>query len=495
MMGCVGQTIEPVHEAGHDEAEVRVTSDQLDGWTSDAQWVLAPPIEATAGVSRVGVFLGLGAPGEMPRMQARVFAADGVPGEWVDVAQTWGEEDHYVGVADFGHVAASAELRIAMESIEAIEHLRWNAVVPEEHPEADGEVGASTEALRSELSGIGVVARSAWGARATRCTSNNSSKHRMAIHHTVTGSSNPERQLRGIQSYHMDSRGWCDVGYHFLIGSDGRAYEGRPLHLLGSHVGGNNTGNIGISFIGCFHTSGCSGLGPTTPPDGMVEAAGRLAGRLAEIYGIAVNTSTLKGHRDHSGASTSCPGDNVHRRLGDIRRIASSGSPPPPPPPPGDGCNHTYGGTYENGGCSSGYQCCGGRWRTRGACGACSCVETSGRIGCTAAAPAPPPPASCTHTYGGTYADTACSAAYQCCDGRWRTRGSCGGCLCTEPTGSSGCTTGPPPGASCTHSNGGRYANTACSPSWQCCDGRWRSRGSCGACFCTESTGSTGCGA
>ena len=44
----------------------------------------------------------------------------------------------------------------------------------------------------------------------------------------------------------------------------------------------------------------------------------------------------------------------------------------------------------------------------------------------------PPPPAgaSCTHSYGGSYANTACSAAYQCCDGSWRGRGvgRCGFC-------------------------------------------------------------------
>jgi hypothetical protein len=51
-----------------------------------------------------------------------------------------------------------------------------------------------------------------------------------------------------------------------------------------------------------------------------------------------------------------------------------------------------------------------------------------------------------------------------------------------------------PSGASCTHSYGGEYADGGCSPSYQCCDGEWLSRGACGACLCEEATGETGCG-
>lgn len=46
----------------------------------------------------------------------------------------------------------------------------------------------------------------------------------------------------------------------------------------------------------------------------------------------------------------------------------------------------------------------------------------------------------------------------------------------------------------CWHSFGGRYAAGACSASYQCCDGRWaEGAGSCGACSCVEETGALGC--
>ena len=290
---------------------------------------------------------------------------------------------------------------------------------------------AARSPLSAGLIALGVVSRTDWGARATRCTSRDSNKTRVAVHHTVTGQSDAARQLRGIQRFHMDTRGWCDVGYHFLIGADGLIYEGRPLEFLGTHVGGNNTGNIGISFIGCFHTSGCSGLGPTEPSQNMIDAAARLVGELSSEYGIAITSDLVKGHRDHSGQSTSCPGDNLHQRIADIRRGATTS-----PPPDSASCRHTFGGSYSDRGCSAGYQCCGGTWQTRGHCGACSCVETTGMQGCTST---PPPGAPCVDTYGSRHANTACPLNHQCCDGRWRSLGFCGSCFCSEAPGAIGC--------------------------------------------------------
>lgn len=51
-----------------------------------------------------------------------------------------------------------------------------------------------------------------------------------------------------------------------------------------------------------------------------------------------------------------------------------------------------------------------------------------------------------------------------------------------------------PTGRSCTHSFGGEYVDQGCSPSFQCCDGTWQTRGACGTCTCEEPTGETGCG-
>jgi len=462
LAGCVTPLGSREQALDHTEQEITVSADEMASWAVDGEWMVSPVLDAPDGATRVGMLLSMLDVGAvLPVVEARATEGGEPVGEWQALGMTWNEDDQMVAIAELGTIGDGAELRIRADGVPGIRLVHWGAVIPEipdteilEAPVED--VAGATADLRTELRGLGIISRESWGARATRCTSGDSRRTRMAIHHTVTGSSNSLSQVRGIQRFHMDTRGWCDVGYHFLIGHDGNIYEARPLHLLGAHVGNNNTGNIGISFVGCYHTSGCSGLGPSTPSAAALESAGRLMGSLSRLYGITLSTSTVKGHRAHSGASTSCPGNNLFSRIPDLiatgraRSLGSSTPAPTPTPTPtptaGASCTHTYGGTYANTACSASYQCCDGRWRERGsstACGACSCTETSGSRGCTApAASGPPAGASCNHTYGGRYNNTACSAGYQCCDGRWRERGSssaCGACYCTEASGSTGC--------------------------------------------------------
>ena len=59
-------------------------------------------------------------------------------------------------------------------------------------------------------------------------------------------------EMRFIQDFHQNGRGWTDIGYHYCVDDAGRIYEGVPRDFRGTHVGGANTGNIGISMFGNF---------------------------------------------------------------------------------------------------------------------------------------------------------------------------------------------------------------------------------------------------
>lgn len=50
----------------------------------------------------------------------------------------------------------------------------------------------------------------------------------------------------------MDHNGWADIGYNFLIGEDGIAYEGRGWGIRGAHSPDYNAKSIGICIIGNF---------------------------------------------------------------------------------------------------------------------------------------------------------------------------------------------------------------------------------------------------
>nr|ATL64823.1 peptidoglycan recognition protein SA [Bombus impetuosus]ATL64827.1 peptidoglycan recognition protein SA [Bombus picipes] len=92
------------------------------------------------------------------------------------------------------------------------------------------------------------------------------------IHHTVTAECDTRStciaQAENIRSYHMDSNGWDDIGYSFLIGGDGNIYEGRGWNREGAHTIGYNKKSVAIGFIGNFQEKAAS--------DKMLNAAHKL---------------------------------------------------------------------------------------------------------------------------------------------------------------------------------------------------------------------------
>ncbi len=158
----------------------------------------------------------------------------------------------------------------------------------------------------------------------------NPSYNRMTFHHAACcGASTYEEgiaQVKGIQDFHQEVRGWSDIGYHFVFDQSGRLYQGRPfldnrtdLNLppvlaQGAHVGGANTGNIGVAVLGCYHPpegGACVDVMSTALRDSLVT----LYAYLSERYGV--DTENLFGHRDQS--ATSCPGDNNYALLPSLR--------------------------------------------------------------------------------------------------------------------------------------------------------------------------------
>lgn len=152
-----------------------------------------------------------------------------------------------------------------------------------------------------------VNSRAAWGAARARCASFHAPT-KLTIHHTVTPTldlMSPQSRLRQIQAFHQNVQGWCDIGYHFLVSRDGQIWEGRPAGQLGSHVGGNNTGNLGISFMGTFITNRAT--------ETQINKVAVLVKGLASKYPISVSSTEIKGHRQYGG--TTCPGDALFAQI------------------------------------------------------------------------------------------------------------------------------------------------------------------------------------
>lgn len=53
-----------------------------------------------------------------------------------------------------------------------------------------------------------------------------------------------------IKRWHVQERGWRDIGYHYVIELDGRVRPGRPIEMQGAHCTGHNKTSIGICYVG-----------------------------------------------------------------------------------------------------------------------------------------------------------------------------------------------------------------------------------------------------
>lgn len=104
-----------------------------------------------------------------------------------------------------------------------------------------------------------IVPRSAWTSKGVGPNHNlMNGVQRITVHHTdehagMAGLPDIE-VVRRIENYHRGpEKGWAAIGYHYLVGKDGRIYEGRPVKYQGAHVSGANEHNLGISVIGDFN--------------------------------------------------------------------------------------------------------------------------------------------------------------------------------------------------------------------------------------------------
>ena len=70
------------------------------------------------------------------------------------------------------------------------------------------------------------------------------------MHHTATSNSYSPAQsasiVRGIYVYYIQGRGYCDIGYNFLVDRYGIIFEGRyggvDRGVIGAHATNFNTG-------------------------------------------------------------------------------------------------------------------------------------------------------------------------------------------------------------------------------------------------------------
>jgi len=164
------------------------------------------------------------------------------------------------------------------------------------------------------------------------------------IHHTAgsNGGNDPAATIRAIYYYHAQILGWGDIGYNYLIDSEGNIYEGRKGGdgAIGAHAyrdsGCNvvrfngakegvdfNQGTIGIALLGNYENN--------QPNEKAVNSLKNLIAQKGAELGIKPNgrgdfqdldnALNVIGHKDVD--CTLCPGDNLEDQLANIRTVAT----------------------------------------------------------------------------------------------------------------------------------------------------------------------------
>lgn len=128
---------------------------------------------------------------------------------------------------------------------------------------------------------------------------------RITVHHTGTEFDQGASEgvvisaIEAICSEHK-TRGYGDIGYHFVIDPSGTVWEARSVAYEGAHVSGQNESNLGIVILGNFEVQ--------EPSKKQKDVLLTLIKALRDKF--QVKRHRIFGHRD-LGKSL-CPGKNLY---------------------------------------------------------------------------------------------------------------------------------------------------------------------------------------
>jgi hypothetical protein len=162
---------------------------------------------------------------------------------------------------------------------------------------------------------ITFYSRDDWNARDWRDWSDQGwDAHEVFIHHTDDEASGIDsfdeqvNRMKAYQNFHMDDRGWDDIGYHAVVfppfktsaGTEipARIFQGRPRNHVPAAQAGHNSGTLAIAVV--------------RGGDRRMFQNQRYAIEvyLNHLVDAGSPLRTLGGHRDVT--STSCPGNGIY---------------------------------------------------------------------------------------------------------------------------------------------------------------------------------------
>ncbi|MFC4077135.1 golvesin C-terminal-like domain-containing protein [Salinithrix halophila] len=283
------------------------------------------------------------------------------PNEWRDNQETSELFSNLIVADHANYLQYKTTFRPGTDTDAALQNIQVTFLNSEdgEKVAAKGSVSLGSLVTDKAMAAIGrppVVSRAEWGAdESLRYIDGEedwpreyvSNVTHMIVHHTDSPNDDPDpaARVRSIYYYHAKTRGYGDIGYNAIVGSDGRIYEGRKGKdgdvltpgVVGGHAYSFNYGTFGISLMGDYSQK-------ELPAD-MHKALIDMLSYQADLHGIDPTAKqdfvrnyeydnpdipktdpdleTLTGHGLLPRASTTCPGDYVRNNLPSIRTEVS----------------------------------------------------------------------------------------------------------------------------------------------------------------------------
>lgn len=112
-------------------------------------------------------------------------------------------------------------------------------------------------------------------------------------------------RAKDINNWHLD-RGFKSIGYHYVIGLDGKIEEGRPESETGAHCLNHNSHSIGICYIGGLDEQG-------KPKDTRTSEQRKALISLISDIRLRYPSATIHGHNEF--ANKACPCFDVKKEF------------------------------------------------------------------------------------------------------------------------------------------------------------------------------------
>ncbi|MFM8302871.1 MAG: N-acetylmuramoyl-L-alanine amidase [Actinomycetota bacterium] len=159
------------------------------------------------------------------------------------------------------------------------------------------------------------------------------------VHHTVNSNTyaagDSRAMVRAIWSYHVNTLGYCDIAYNFIVDNFGQIFEGRQggtdRPVIGAHTGGFNRDSSGAALLGNFTSvqppaaawnalvdllAWKLSVHTKNPADGFTATSAGYGARWPAGTTVSF-PNRIVNHRDLW--PTACPGDAFAPRLDELR--------------------------------------------------------------------------------------------------------------------------------------------------------------------------------